>query len=238
MKKLIFALAFVLLAGLCFAQEEGFVPEPALESESENLNIEVLVGISVHSTKGPTAHDFLEGASTDKVMTSNTMVGFAMTFALQHFVGLTLESDLFFGGEMTGQSNLRSASISLFGANVLFGPVIYLYKYRTFRIPLTVGAHMSYWDSTTWLPTLNTAAVPGAGWLRYNDVHAGIALAVGIHFYFTHNAYMISRATVAVDMYRWHRMRVSDGAAISDASESEFAVGWGIKPTIGLGLKF
>ena len=244
MRKLILALVLVLAAGLCFAQEEETAQEGTAqegttqEAESEKFNMEILVGVLVHSIKSPTPHEFLGSNATDKTVTSNTTLGFAMTFAVHKFVGLTLDADLFFGGEVGGQSSPQSSSVSLFGANVLFGPSFYLYKYRTFRIPLALGAHMFYWDSTAWMPTLNTAGAPGSGWLRLNDLQVGLGLSVGIHFYFTHNAYMISRANVSADFFRWHKTRLSNGATTVDESETEFAVGWGIRPTIGLGLKF
>ena len=256
MKKLILASVLVFVAGLCFAQEEGAPQETADAQEvadqtivaqvaatqevSEKMNMEVSVGISVHGTKSPTPHKFPGGDATDRSITTNTVVGFGMTFAVHKFVGLTLDTDLFFGGEMGGSSGLQSSSTSLFGANVLFGPSFYLYKYRTLRIPMAVGAHMSYWDSTTWIPSLNAATAPGSGWLRLNDLQVGLGISVGINFYFTHNAYMISRANIALDLFRWHRMRqsVGTGAAIVDESHQELAVGWGVKPTIGLGMKF
>jgi len=241
MKKLILALVLVLVAGLCFAQEEAATQEEVTvpEAESEKFNMEVSVGIAVHGTKSPTPHEFPGGVATDRGITTNIVMGFGMTFAVHKFVGLTLDTDLFFGGELGGQSSPQSSSISLFGANVLFGPSFYLYKYRTFRIPMAVGAHMSYWDSTTWIPNLNASAGPGAGWLRLNDLQVGLGLSVGIHFYFTHNAYMISRANVALDLFRWHKMRSTDGtAAVAEETHNELAIGWGVKPTIGLGLKF
>ena len=263
MKKLVLAVVLVLAAGLCFAQEVVATQEvtetqavadaqevadqtvvaqvAAAKEPDEKMNMEVSVGVAIHGTKSPTPHEFPAGVGTDRIITTSTVVGFGMTFALHKFVGLTLDTDLTFGGELAGSSGLQSSSISLFGANVLFGPSFYLYKYRTFRIPMAVGVHMSYWDSTTWIPSLNaTAAAPGSGWIRYNDLQVGLGLSVGIHFYFTHNAYMISRANIALDLFRMHQLRQSTGTgtSITDESHQELAVGWGVKPTIGLGLVF
>ncbi|MDR0494738.1 MAG: hypothetical protein LBG95_03820 [Treponema sp.] len=260
MKKTILMAVLVLCAGLCFAQEgeaaqsenaQTTSVQPAdVETDNtqttdaqtvntEKFNMEVTVGVSVHSGNSPSPHEFAGNSTAmDKTVTADTMLGFAMTFPLHQFVGLTLDADFFFGNEKITQSASQSSSISFFGTNVLFGPIFYLYKYYTFRIPLAVGAHIYYWDSNAWISTLNAANASGTGWLRNNDLQVGVGMSVGIHFYFTHNAYMISRANVDMDFFRWHKTRLFNGTNVADESEAELAIGWGIRPTIGLGMRF
>jgi hypothetical protein len=250
MKKLILAIILVLCAGLCFAQEgesasaasdrsEAIQPASAPTSDKEKFNMEVSVGIAVHSTTSPTPHEFMGAVSTiDNGMVATTAVGFAMTFSLHKFVGFTLSTDFSYATEELSQSNPQSSSILLFGTNVFMGPVFYLWTHRLFRIPLALGAHMHYWDSTLWVPALNATDSPGAGWLRNNNLQVGVGSYVGIHFYFSQNAYMISRVNFDVDMYRFHRTRLSNGVDTIDEGETEMAIGWGIRPSIGLGMRF
>jgi len=253
MKKTILAVILVLLAALCFAQEGETVAKTAnaettdsKKGVAEKFNMEVSVGISVHSINNPNPHSFggLESV-LEKVVTANTTLGFGMTFPIGKFVGLTLDADFFFGNEKVDQSAPYSSSISLFGTNVLVAPIFYLLSYHdTIRIPMAVGVHMFYWDSDVWLPTLNVIADEtsgtGTGWLKNSDLQLGLGMYVGLHFYFTPKAYMISRVNISVDFLRWHKMQLSNGEKVTREEDDKgiMSFGWGIKPTIGLGMRF
>jgi hypothetical protein len=240
MKKLILAIVLVLCAGLCFAQEDESASSDA--PEKEKFNMEVTVGVAVHSTTSPTPHDFLGAVNViDTGMTANASLGFAVVFSLSKHVGFALNTDFFFMTEQLNRSDPQSSSVSYFGANAFVGPVFYLWSYRLFRIPLGMGVHMSYWNAGVWEPSLNTTEdTPGSGWLKSNDLQLGAGFYVGIHIYFSKDAYMISRVNFSVDMYRMHQTQLynQENIDIIDESHAEMSMGWGIRPSIGLGMRF
>ena len=237
MKKLVLLLiAFILVGGFCFAQEEE---GDDAGSGREKFALELSVGVPVHWTNSPTPHKFFDAvADMDRTVTSNTAIGLALMWPGKKKIGFTIDSDFFFGTDVMGHSPTNSYSNSLFGANMLIAPVFYFYNGTFLRIPFAVGLHMYYWSSDHWLPSdLNFQTNDGV-WVKTNDFQAGLGLYLGIQFHFNNNIYIFSRTNVALDMLRWHQFKFSDGTDIEKWGEFEFAMGWEIKPAIGIGIKF
>ena len=230
MKKLILLAALILIAGLCFAQDEADSQE-----KPEFFDLEVTVGVPIHWSNSPTPHNFVtQQYDEDKTVTANTAIGVALLFNFTRKVGLTLDTDFFFGTDVMGHSPTDSAASSLFGINALLGPVIYLYNGTFLRIPLAIGAHVYYWSSDQWTPFLNT----GGAWFKTRDLQVGPGFYLGIQFHFNNSLYIFSRTNVAIDLFRWHQVKIGTGTDVESHSEMEFAVGWMVKPTIGIGVKF
>ena len=231
MKKLFLLAALILIAGLCFAQNG----EAAAEQEKPELfDLEITIGVPVHWTNSPITHGFYSSADdTDKVVTANTAIGVALLFNFGRKIGFTLDTDFFFGSDVMGHTNPYSSSSTLFGANVLLGPVIYLYNGSFLRIPLALGVHMSYWSSDAWVQI----GTPATGWIKTRDLQFGPGAYIGIQFHFNNNLYIFSRTNVAVDIIRWHGIMTSTGN-FGHENGFELAIAWQVKPAIGVGIKF
>ena len=230
MKKLILVAAMIMIAGLCFAQNEGTEQE-----KPEFFDLEVTIGVPIHWTNSPTPHNFVtQQFDEDKTVTANTAIGVALLFNFTKKIGLTLDTDFFFGSDVMGHSPTDSASNTLFGTNALLGVVLYLYNGSFLRIPLAIGAHVYYWSSDQWTPYLNTTGA----WLKTRDLQMGPGIYLGIQFHFNNSIYIFSRTNVAIDLFRWHQIKAGTGAAVDTHSDMEFSVSWMVKPTIGIGVKF
>jgi len=254
MKK-IFVLPMILFlaAGLCFAEVNKSASEIP---EIEKFDLEIYAGFPVHWIN--TKHDqgfywFNPGYTMeDKTVTANTAIGISMTYNFKKFIGLNLDTDFFYGAKMAGFSNPSSDYISMFGTNIFIGPVFYLLNKYFLRIPLTVGAHFNYCSDDLWMPNLvgNNPQNPSAQntegfWTNRRDFLMGPAISLGIQFHFNEYIYIFSRTSVSLDLLRWHQISyiTDDGSGNGTymnqtKSETEFAVSWGIKPTLGIGIKF
>jgi hypothetical protein len=252
MKKLIvLSMILVMVTGLCFAETEKSEP-----SAIELFDLEIYAGFPVHWTNAKHGQDFYwfnpDYVMEDKAVTANTAIGFSMNFNFTRKVGLNLDADFFYGAKISGFSNPSSDYISMFGTNVLLGPVFYLYNDNFLRIPLTVGGHLYYFSDDLWMPNLvgydpqNPSAQNTAGyWTTRRDLQIGPGISLGVQFHFSENIYIFSRTNVVMDLFRWHSINyIADdgtGAGTNMAkskSETEFVIGWGVKPVIGLGIKF
>ncbi|MDR2661607.1 MAG: hypothetical protein LBC31_01260 [Treponema sp.] len=241
MKKLLLLLAALILAGgMVFAQDEGIDAAPERE-KPELFDLEISAGFPVHWTNGENDDAAL---IENKSVTANTALGVALLFNFTNKVGLTLDTDFFFGGKLAGIASPSSDHNSLFGANALLGPVIYIYNGSFLRIPLALGVHVYYFSDDLWLPALTgTTGTTAGSWIKRRDLQFGPGAYIGVQFHFNNNIYLFSRTTVAVDVLRWHQVKGSydDGTgtlAEVDESEFELAFGWEVKPAIGLGIKF
>jgi len=255
MKKLIVLLmVLVMVTGLSFAEVNGSASElPAIEK----FDMEIYAGFPIHWTNAEHDQDFYwfnPGYNMeDKSVTANTAIGFSMNFNFNRKAGFNLDADFFFGGKIAGFANPSSDYISMFGANVLMGPVFYLYSGSFLRIPLTVGGHLSYFSDDMWMPNLigydpqNPSSVQSTdgAWMNRKDLQIGPGISLGVQFHFSDSIYIFSRTNIVVDLFRWHQIRyiADDGSgngtyAAMAKSEAEFALSWGVKPVLGLGIKF
>ena len=240
MKKFILFMVLILLAGFCFAQDEQAAPLP----KTELFDMEVTIGVPMHWTGSPAPHKWgnLWGANDidiDKTATASTSIGLAMNLNFTRTFGITLDTDFFIGTDLYGQSLTSSLANSLTGFNLFFGPVFFLYNGEFLRIPLAIGAHLYYWSSEFWAPDIAGAGTNPGTWINYSDIQIGPSASIGIQFHFNESIYLVSRTTVAVDLLRWHEINVGTGSAIeTEEHTAEFIVGWHVKPTIGLGIKF
>jgi len=254
MKKLIvLPMVLILAAGLCFAQTNGSESErPAIEK----FDLEINAGFPIHWTN--TKHDqgfywFNPGYTMeDKSVTANTAIGFSMNFNINRVIGLNLDTDFFYGAKIAGFSNPTSDYISMFGANLFTGPVFYLYNNNFLRIPLAIGIHLYYFSDDLWMPNLagydpqNPTSQNNDGyWVNRRDFQLGPGITLGIQFHFNDSIYIFSRANIVMDFFRWHQIDyiADDGTGTGtntaqSKSEHEFVISWGIKPVIGIGIKF
>jgi hypothetical protein len=253
-KKLIVLPAiFFLVAGLCFAE----VNESASEiPEIERFDLEIYAGFPVHWTNAKHDQGFYwfnpDYTMEDKSVTANTAIGLSMTYNFTKKIGINVDTDLFYGARIAGFSNPSSDYISMFGLNTNIGPKFYLYNNNFLRIPLMGGIHLYYYSDDLWMPDLvgytppSPPSVSTAGfWANRRDFQMGPVISLGVQFHFDENIYIFSRTDVSVDLFRWHQISyIADdgtGSGTNTAQtkdEVEFAVSWGIKPVLGIGIKF
>ena len=249
-------MALFLVAGLCFAQDSD--EESAAPAKPEKFDLEITIGVPIHWTNSPVPHehwydlfDAMSAGATstayqfdeDKTVTADTAIGVALLFNFGKKMGFTLDWDFFFGSDVMGHSPTDSYSHTLFGTNLLLGPVIYLYNGSFLRIPLALGIHAYYWSSDAWIP--NGAGTTGE-WLKTRDLQLGPGLYLGIQFHFSRSLYIFSRTNVAFDFFRWHQIVASydntgAGGTVNDVfkeSNTEWVMAWHVKPAVGVGIKF
>jgi len=253
MKKLIaLPIVLILAAGLCFAQANTTAQQPAIEK----FDLEISAGFPVHWTNAKHDQEFYwfnpGYVMEDKSVTANTAIGFSMNFNFTRKIGLTLDTDFFYGAKIAGFSNPSSDYNSMFGTNLLIGPTFYLYNGNFLRIPLALGLHMYYFSDDLWMPSLvgydpqnpTTQNIDGY-WMNRSEFQLGPGISLGIQFHFSDSIYIFSRTNIVLDFFRWHQIDyiADDGSGsgtntAQSRSETESVVSWGIKPTIGIGIKF
>lgn len=263
MKKLIILpVILVLVAGLCFAQAEE-LPEEEVDStpslpKIEIFDLEVSAGFPIHWASAKHDQNFYWFNPTyvmeDKTITANISVGLSFVFNFTQKIGFNLDTDFFLSSKMVGFANPSSDNIFMFGANILMGPVFYLYNTGSLRIPLTVGGHLYYFSDDLWMPNLvgydplnppsNIQSTDGF-WMNRRDLQVGPGISLGLQFHFTPSIYIFSRASFIVDVFSWHEIRyiADDGTGAGTyiaqiKSETNFIISWGVKPVLGLGIKF
>jgi hypothetical protein len=252
MKKLIvLSMILFLAAGLCFAQTDKSESETL---EIERFDLEIYAGFPVHWTNAKHDQSFYwfnpDYVMEDKSVTANTAIGLSMTYNFKNYIGLNIDTDFFYGGKLAGFSYPSSDYISMFGTNLSIGPVFYLYSDNALRIPLMVGGHFYYYSDDLWMPNLvgnnpqNPSSQSSAGyWASRRDFQLGPVISLGIQYHFDKSLYIFSRTNVSLDLLRWHQVNyiADDGTGtLTDQSkkEIEFAVSWGIKPVLGIGIRF
>lgn len=269
MKKLIvLPVILVLTVGLCFAQVDetdqmpesttGEVIRPFELPKIERFNLEISAGYPIHWTNAKHDQEFYwfnpNYVMEDASVTANTSIGISMLFNFTKKVGFNLDADFFHSGKIAIFANPSSDYISMFGANVLIGPVFYLYNSLFFRIPLTVGGHLYYYSDDLWMPNLvgydplnPPASITSTDgfWMNRKDLQVGPGISLGVQFHFSKSIYIFSRTNIVVDIFRWHEINyiADDGTETGTytdqtKSETEFGISWGIKPVLGIGIKF
>jgi len=247
MKKLLALFAVLILAaGLCFAQEQEApeLPKP------EKFDLEISAGYPVHWTNAE--HDqefypFFDPLQTpylqlDKTVTANTALGISLLWNFSRKVGLTIDYDFFYAARIAGFSNPYSDYNSMFGQNLLIGPVFFLYNSPFLRVPLAIGAHIYYFSDELWMPYLNpNTPGPQGYWIQRKEFQIGPGVYLGVQFHFNKSVYIFSRTNVGIDVFRWHQVKwIIDDPDLHDETKShtELSVSWSVKPTLGLGIKF
>ena len=226
-KYLLLPALLVLIAGLSFAQAED-------QEKQEFFNLEITVGVPIRWTNSKTPHEFIDNTDDkDKTVTANTALGIAANFNFTKRIGLALDTDFFFGTDLTGNSDPTSTANSLFGVNAFLGPVFYLVNTSLLRIPLAVGGHLYYWSSDHWSPDIAAGT-----WISTSDMQIGPGIYLGVQFHFNRNIYITSRTNVALGIYRIHKTEINDGTSLEEYKHSEVSISWHVKPTVGVGIKF
>ena len=253
MKKLIvLPIVFIMDACICFAQTNT----SATERKIEKFDLEISAGFPVHWTNAMHGQDFYwfnpSYGMEDKSVTADTAIGISMNYNFNRKVGLNLDTDFFFSGKISGFSNPTSDYISMFGSNFLFGPVFYLYNGNYLRIPMTLGFHMYFFSDDLWMPNLvgfnpqnPTTQNTDGYWMNRKELQMGPGITLGVQFHFSDSIYIFSRTNIVMDFFRWHQIDyiADDGSGsgtntAQSKSETETVLSWGIKPVIGIGIKF
>lgn len=241
MKKLLILLVMFTLAFAVFAQEaetEAPAQEPAAAAADEaplpptgtgkGFVLEVTANVPVHWTD---AEDHGPGLE-DKTVSTATSLGLALNFNFSRKWGFIIDADISYMRGLYGDPATTSTFGSLMTANVLLGPVVYLYSGNYLKVPLAFGVHyyfyaMDYWDGTV-----------GSTWYKTSDHQFGPGLYIGVQFHFNKNLYIVSRTTLSVDIARYHTRKDGAGGVVTSLNEFELIAAFGIKPTIGMGIKF
>jgi hypothetical protein len=248
MKKLIvLPTILILVAGLSFAQDDESASDVP---EIEKIDLEVYAGFPVHWTNAKHDNSFYwfnpDYIMEDKTMTANTAIGLSLTYNFTKKIGMNGDLDFFYGAKMAGFSNPSSDQVSLFGVNLNLGAVFYLYNSNSLRIPLTVGTHLYFYSDDVWMPDLvgegiygSTIAASSGFWANRYDLQVGPVISLGMQYHFNESIYFFTRTNVSVDFFRWHRISYIDATRTDQTNtDIEFVVSWGVKPSLGLGIKF
>jgi biopolymer transport protein ExbD len=235
MKKLLVLLVMLTLVFTVFAQEaetEYYEEDQTASQTTESpqpekeFDLEVTAGIPIHWTDAE--NDPIE----DKSVTSAVALGVGLVFNFNRKVGLALDTDISFARNLQGTSETSSSFYSLVTANVLLGPVIYLYNGSFLRIPLAFGIHYYFYSNDFWQTGI------GNQWWKNTDHQFGPGIYLGIQFHFNKSLYILSRTNINFDIARYYVAEVGAGPDSDSDSDFEFIGALSVKPTIGLGIKF
>jgi hypothetical protein len=241
MKKLLIILTMFTLAFSVFAQEaeqEQAQPAsaPAKKKAKKEFDVEITAGLPVHWTNAE--HDVGGIIREDKDVVSAESLGLGLVFHFSRKVGFTFEGDLSFSQSLYGDPAHDSSHYSQVVGNFFMGPVFYLYNGNYLRVPFAVGAHLFYFGNDHW----DRAGI-ATDFINVSDFQFGPAFYLGIQFHFNNNIYILARTSINYDIVRYHGVKSSDGAKALPAELDVIFVkngfsGWGVKPVMGLGIKF
>ena len=248
--------ALILVTGFAFAQDNGngngfdFESEPETKERSiEIFNMEIYVGFPIHWTNGAQNDEFyqevfgdaafIENMMKDKSATANTAIGLGFIFNFTKSFGLGLDFDCFYGAKLSGFANPNSDYIGLSGANIFFGPIFYIFNNDLLRLPLGLGFHMYYFTDELWIPMLDSDA---GGWLNRHDLQFGPSISLGVQFHFGSEVYLFSKTSVAIDIFRSHKIKWFEGTGGEykevTSSFTDTSINWNVKPSVGIGIKY
>jgi hypothetical protein len=230
MKKLLILLGvLILVSGISFALEE-----------TGNFEVELSLGFPVHWSNGLHDASFYSNNPVyqpDKTVTANTSIGLGFVYNLNRRIGITLDTDFFFGARLSGFAYPTSDYNSIFGGNAFLGMIVYLYNGNALKIPLGIGAHFYYFADEIWLPESDALGSDG-DWITRHDFQLGPALNLGIQYHFNNKLYVFSRTNVALDAFRLHTIKGAVGSKYVSENHKDVALNWMVKPSLGLGIKF
>jgi hypothetical protein len=232
MKRLLVILTMLTLAVSLFAQEEG---EAAPSQRAKEFDLEITGGVPVHWTGAEHTH----GSYTleDKTVTATSSLGLGLIFnGKSKKVGFAIDADFAFGQSLYGDPIQNSGFTGIAAANVLLGPVFYIYNGSFLRVPLAFGIHYYYYSNDVWVRD-TLGGTPDEYW-NLSDHQGGLGTYFGVQFHFNANLYIVARTNISVDFVRYHIEKESLGTATDAHTGFELALAWSVKPTIGLGIKF
>ncbi|GHV54158.1 hypothetical protein AGMMS49579_14200 [Spirochaetia bacterium] len=195
---------------------------PKAAPKKKNLDLEISLGVPVHFS-----NDIENPAENSAAVAT----GLGLTFNIGNWAGIGLEADFAYTQNTVAISINPNESnyYSIFGTNVLLGPVFYLYHDDRFKIPLAVDFHFSFNKMDFRNIDGNNAKVSQSIFL------IGPALQIGIQYHFSKDFYVLSRITVTCDV-------ASFGTNTTTTKKDEFerpemGLTWGVKPLLGVGLR-
>jgi hypothetical protein len=201
MKKAMFVFLFTGFAVLCFAKG----------------SLELYGGMPFN----------FENTSAGEASMRSFSVGFAGVSPINDFIGFGAYFDVVFPQELkatTGGATVTTKPSdynSIFGTEMVFGPVFTVYQKGKIRIPAAVGIHYIFLGS-------NTGPVLTTGW------EFGLGGNIGCEYHFTEKWYAVGRVTVNWDFYAITRIETAYGTV----TDSGTFTGVGFAPQIGFGYKF
>jgi len=176
-------------------------------------------------------HRMAETQSVSGIDVKTTIPSVAINFAAMTYftewAGVGMYGNIFFPQHikfvLLGQPITvnRSAYDSLWGMDLLAGPVIMLYHSRFFSLPVSFGFHYSgLWTK--------------AGGIKASQNEIGLGANITGNFHFTQSIYMYGRFQSAYDFYSWEKTK-ENGTIESNSGKVSV---WSIEPCLGIGFRW
>lgn len=233
MKKVLFFGILTALASAAFAQTEpanapqpgaaamANTPAPAAKAEPSistvnaqppktRLELEATVNLPVHETDTGPSRTVINGLAA----------GLALTIKFPRYMGITFEGDVAFNKVLSGEPDPGSLSSIIMSANGFLGPILYAYDGENLKVPFAAGAHYFYSSHSYWDGANITS------WEEIASHQIGFGVYLGVQYHFNERLYLLSRVTISYDIVRY------------DADGISFVRSLGVKPAIGIGVKF
>jgi hypothetical protein len=113
---------------------------------------------------------------------------------------------------------------------------VYIYSGNFLKVPLGFGFHYYYYSGEHWD---NDGVMQNPGdWYKYSDHQMGVGFYLGTQFHFNRNLYIAARTTVSYDVFHFSSASGNVNGAETSESKTGMISGLGVKPAIGLGIKF
>ncbi|GHT66853.1 hypothetical protein FACS1894110_11260 [Spirochaetia bacterium] len=197
---------------------------PKAAPKKKNLDLEISLGVPVHFTND------IEKPSENNAAVA---IGIGLTYNFNKWVAIGLEGDFAYAQNTSAISidpDNKSNYYSIFNANVLLGPVFYLYSDEHFKIPLAVDFHFGFNRSDFSQIQTDRTVDP----ISQSVFLLGPALQIGVQYHFSKDFYILSRAMVTCDVVSFGA-NTSTGDVKTD--RPEMGITWGVKPLLGVGLR-
>jgi hypothetical protein len=200
MRKLVLVFLLCGVSAVCFAKG----------------NFELYGGLPLH---------FEQADAGDSSMTSFSL-GFAGISPVNDFIALGCYDNFIFPLELsttidgTKVTTKRGDYDSLFGVDMLLGPVFTLYSAGRVKIPLAVGLHL-------FLLTSSTEAVSMIGF------EFGAGANISVEYHFNSRVYMFGRVQGTWDFYTANTITTAQ----QSVSDSGSLTGLCVNPNLGIGFR-
>lgn len=201
------------------------------------FEVQLSASVPVHFANGKEESGHIE----DKTDLAAIALGMGFMFNLTERVGFGLFEDVSFGRKLFGTSPTDSDFYSLFTSDTLLAPVFNIYDSQRLKVPFGIGLHFLYFAGDHWEPNyLNSSLTsPGIYNLRKEKLfQLGLGTFLGLEYYFTQTLYMLASTTMYFDIFNHRNLEVGVGNNNVSDSWSSWGIHWGVKPTLGIGIRF